>query len=206
VHRPGPRRWAATRMGLGVAALALIAGCSTPDPTPPPSSTTSPVGSSSSTTSAASSTSTATGSATTAASDMPEAARANTPDGAVAFTDYFFRQTNLAYSSLDRTKVDGLFVAECQTCQNMVTTLDKWKAQNYRYQGQYSNISYITPSAFDGNGAAKVVAVNRAVGESKLLDSNSGTVQTFPAQSGNLSVALQYSGGMWQTVEIKVAA
>jgi hypothetical protein len=137
---------------------------------------------------------------------MPEAARTNTPEGAVAFTDYFFKQTNLAYSSLDRTKVDGLFVAGCQTCQNMVMTLDKWKTQNYRYQGQYSNISYITPSAFDGNGTAKVVAVNRAAGESKLLDSNSGTVQTFPPQSGNLSVALQYSGGMWQTVEIKVAA
>jgi hypothetical protein len=206
VHRPGSRRWAATRLGVGVAALALIAGCSTPDPTPPPSSTTSPVGTSSSTTSTASASSTASGSATTGASDIPEAARVNTPDGAVAFTDYFFTQTNLAYSSLDRTKLDGLFVAACQTCQNMVTTLDKWKAQNYRYQGQYSNISYVIPSAFDGNGTAKVVAVNRAVGESKLLDSNSGTVQIFPPQSGNLSVALQYSGGTWQTVEIRVAA
>ncbi len=86
VHRPGWRRWTVVGSGLAIAGLSALAACSTPEPTPP-STTSATSEPSSTTTSTPSTSSTATGSATTAASDIPEAARANTPDGAVAFTE-----------------------------------------------------------------------------------------------------------------------
>jgi Family of unknown function (DUF6318) len=205
VHRPGPRRWAATRMGLGVAALALIAGCSTPDPTPPPSSTTSPVGTSSSTTSAASSTSTATGSATTGASDLPEPARANTPEGAVAFTEFFFANVNQAYKTLDDKHLSALSEASCQGCSIIKETISGWKNKNYHFDGEFATPTSTTIAAFPEDSTAKVLLLSKTQG-SKLLDASNSTVQTFPPDSTRSLISLKRSNDAWKVAEIKAAA
>jgi hypothetical protein len=204
VHRPGSRRWTATRLGLGVAALALIAGCSTPDPTPPPPSSTSPVGTSSSTTTTASS-STPTVSATTGASDVPEPARANTPQGAVAFTEFFFANVNQAYKTLDDSHFSALSEASCQGCSIIKDTISGWKSKNYHFDGEFATPTSTTIAAFPEDSTAKVLLLSKTQG-SKLLDASNSTVQTFPPDSTRSLISLKRSNDAWKVAEIKAAA
>src|SRR5690348_14333360 len=88
--------WVGVAVALGLATL--TSACTTAPPPPVESSSTTAATSSSSSPTTSSS-ATSSGSATTA-SGIPEAARANTADGAVAFTQYYFREVNRSYNTM----------------------------------------------------------------------------------------------------------
>jgi hypothetical protein len=188
-----------------VAALALIAGCSTRDPTSPPPSSTSPVTTSPSTTSTASASSTATGSATTGASDIPEAARANTPDGAVAFVSYFARQANEAYLNLTPEVISHMSEDSCKTCKGMMDAINGWKNKNQRYEGQFISPTYTAISSFPNDGTAKVLVTSKTSG-GRIVDANGSTVSKFDAEAGNLSIALVRVPEGWSISSIQATA
>lgn len=196
MHRPGWRRWTVVGACLGVA---VLTGCSTPEPASSPSSsaTSAP---SSTTTSTTSASSTATGSATTAASDIPEAARANTPEGAQAFTLYFGTVLDQAFLTLTDGRLRDLSLQTCKTCSGAIEAITGYRQKNQRFQGQYAHFTSTTWAAQDA-GMTKVLAVSETSG-GKAIDANGVVVETFPPAKGNLSVQLVFND-RWHIAEVQ---
>jgi hypothetical protein len=149
-------------------------------------------------------TSTSTTSTSTAPA-IPEAARANTPQGAEAFTRFFADQANRAYDNLDPAVIQSLSAPGCKTCESMVTSLTLWRDSNYKYEGKFVTPTSITISAFPQDGTAKTVLMGSS-SDARVLDNNGTVVQKFAAQSASSSVFLSYEAGQWKVTEIKRAA
>jgi hypothetical protein len=182
-----------------------LAACTQDDPTrgPNPSST-SPTAPSSATTSATSN-STSTTTSAGAALVIPEPARANTADGAVAFVNYFTKQANEAYTKLEPQPIVELSEPSCKTCKGMVDAINAWKAKNQNYEGQFVNPINSTIGAFPNDGTAKVVVTTKTDG-GRIVDENGSTVSTFPGESGNLSIGVIRVGDRWSVSSIQAAA
>jgi hypothetical protein len=91
----------ASRIVGAVALLLVLAGCGgdpKADPTPPPSPSTSPA------------------STTPSAPAMPEAAKANTKAGAIAFVRYYVDLINHAQATGDVSGLAGVEAPECASC------------------------------------------------------------------------------------------
>ena len=194
-----------TRVGVAVVlGLATMTSACTTSSSAPVESSSSTAISTSSTTPEASTTSTSSGSATTT-SGIPEAARANTAEGAEAFTRFFAEQANSAYDALDPEIVRSLSAPECKTCQAMITSLTQWRDAKYRYEGKFVAPTAIQISAFRSDGTAKTLLVGSSP-ESKLLDQSGAIVQKFPATSASSSVFLAYQDDQWRVTEVKRSA
>lgn len=197
----GRSRWACVALALGLATTA-VAACTTPS-SPPVESTTS---ASTATSSSATSTSTTASRATTtlAGSDLPEAARANTADGAVAFTLFFFKEVNRSYSSMTPEPIVALSARDCRGCAIMRDSVQQWKQRGYRYVGDFITPTVVTISAFPGDQTAKVLVTSKTA-ESRLLTASNSVAQVFPAEDANSVVSLNYREGRWATSEVKAA-
>ena len=190
--------WVGVAVVLGLATMA--SACTTSSPVESSSAT----AVSSSSTPTTSTASTSSGFATTA-TGVPEPAKANTSAGAVAYVQYFMAEANQAYKTLDANRIQSLVSADCVACKNMADSISSWNAKHYRYMGEYVSPTLVTVSAFPNDGSSKVLVSSRTP-EAKLVDSSGSVVQTFPADSSNVSVFLKYSNSAWTVFEIKVAA
>jgi hypothetical protein len=194
--------------GLALATASILGACTTPPATDPPASpSTQGLPTSSTTSGTAAPKTTATGSSSTTGggqSQLPEVAKANTPQGAEAFTRYFLSEANRAYQTFEAARITALVSPDCAACKNMTDSISTWKGKQYRYTGEYASPTYIAISSFTNDNTAKVLVSSRT-SESKLLDSNNSVVETFPADNSNVSVFLKYEPGSWVVSEIKVA-
>jgi hypothetical protein len=198
----GRSRWACVALALGLATTA-VAACTTSS-SPPVESTTS---ASTATSSSATSTSTTASTTTTTfvGSDIPEAARENTADGAVSFTGFFAQRANQAYSELNPDLITSLSQDSCGTCRAMVEAINGWRSKNQRYQGQFINPVASTISAFPNDGTAKVLVTSRTSG-GRIVDANGSVSSTFASESGNVSISLARVNDGWSVTSIKGSA
>ena len=109
------------------------------DPTPPPAGAATPPTSSASTSptpttsSATSTTPTATPSTEATDPNIPPAAKAQTSDGAVAFTGYFAAQANASYQTLNPELLTPLVISECKTCTAMIKQINEYITRQQKY-------------------------------------------------------------------------
>ena len=191
-------RWVA--VAVVVALATLTSACTTSTARPAESSTSAATASSS--TASTPPTNGSTSTTTSAGSDIPEAARANTADGAVAFTQFFFREVNRGYSSMTPEPIVALSATDCRGCAIMRDSVQQWKQQGYHYVGDFITPTLVTVSAFPGDQTAKVLVTSKTA-ESKLLTATNSVVQVFPAEDANSVVSLNYQGGRWLASEVK---
>lgn len=194
--------------GLTLVTVSLLAACTTP-PASDPLSTTSPTDATSSMTPTTIKPPSVTASSATATpssqSRIPEAARANTADGAVAFATFFIAQANAAYKELDLSAVSGLYSAQCKACNAMAGYVESWKTKGYRYTGNFATPTFITASAFPGDNSGKVLLQSKNP-PAKVIDSTGSTIETIAAEVSTSSIFLTFADGGWTVEEIKVAA
>lgn len=194
-------------VGLAVAAIIAVAGC-TGDPKPTGTSSTTPPGTSTSATSestTSSSTSTAPSTTTARTSpaidpDVPEAAKSQTISGAEAFTTYFMDVINRAMNSADPDLIPRLALPSCTSCASYNKTVQQMHDDGQHMQGGFLTLSSVTASTF-GKEVAEVLVTARQGGE--IVDSSGGVVSKPPAKSGRLSVSLTYNSG-WRVSLVQV--
>lgn len=208
------RRQMVTRYAGGLGLMALMAvlplsGCTTDSPTPRGSTsaagTSTPTSSSGTTSSASPTTSEAATGTATSDANIPEAARAQTGEGAVAFANYFLNQANAAYTGNAPELISKLSTDSCKTCSSMKDSLTVWAQKNYTYQGAFITPTYVTVAAFPNDGTAKVLFVSDTK-PSKLVDAKGSLIEAFPAEKATSSVDLTYTGSSWTVTEIRAAS
>jgi hypothetical protein len=138
-----------------------------------------------------------------AGSDVPQAARANTPQGAEAFTKYFGQVVNQAFISQDESSLQSLFLPECKSCSGITESIVRYRQKGQRFLGQYLIVTGAVFSS-DINGVTKVLAATDQPG-GKVVDSHGAVVETAPSSKGNLSVQLKFDG-QWRVVEMQGVA
>ena len=136
-------------------------------------------------------------------SGVPEAARANTGDGAIAFVRFFLDQANAAYRSSDSGLYQDLVLPTCKTCSSMTSTLDSYRSKQYRYVGDFVSPISIDLNSFDDSGVSVRVATDTGV--SKVFASNGSLVEEVPAAKGTVAVQLERDGDQWRVSGIKGA-
>jgi hypothetical protein len=135
---------------------------------------------------------------------VPQAARANTSQGAEAFTRYFLSEVNRGYNSMNAEPITALSAPNCQACGIMKASIEEWRPKSYHYVGDFITPTVITVSAFPSDSTAKVLVVSNTA-ESKLLSESNTVVKTFPPENTSSLVSLTYSNGQWSAAEIKAA-
>ena len=194
------RRMKGYAAALALGAVSLLGACTTPPATDPPSST-STSGSSSTSAGVTPPASTSTISTPPSPTGVPEAARANSAEGAVAFTQYFLAKANAAYSASDSHLYQDLVLASCKTCSAMTSTLEGYRAKQYRYVGDFVTPVNVTISTFNGSDVGALVSTDTKA--SKVYAPDGSLVQEVAAAKGNIVVQLMRDANDWRVSGIK---
>jgi hypothetical protein len=192
----------AAAVALAVGVLATSSACTTPDL----AATVSPTSQSPSTTARSispSPTSPSTSATIATSGDVPQEARANTPQGAEAFTLYFGSALDKGFVELDDSELRALSLPSCKSCSGAMSAIADYRSKNQRFEGQYAHFVSATFAA-DVEGITKVLARSETSG-GKALDATGRIVETFPPTKGNLSVHLKFDG-QWRVAEMQGVA
>jgi len=190
---------------LALGAVSLLGACTSPPATDPPSSTTT-TDAQVSPTNSTSLPSTTPGSQSTTSSGeagVPEAAKANTPQGAEAFTKYFGGIVNAAFVDQREVELQPLVLPECKSCSGISASIVSYRQKNQRFVGQYLNVTSAVFSS-ELSGITKVLASTDQLG-GKVMDANGQVVETASPSKGNVSFQLKFDGG-WRVLEMQGVA
>lgn len=191
------------------AAVALMAAtslgaCTTSPATDPPPSQSTP-GSVASTTTPGTATpmTSATGSSPTTGSgqsQVPEAARANTPQGAEAFTRYFIDQLNEGMSTANPDLLPKLSLATCKSCNSYTSIIQGMRDKSQHFEGQWISPLNFSITDFTVPSASVQTTVSQT---GRIVSSNGAVVTTAPSQQGDLVFKLSANDG-WRVAEVQV--
>ena len=192
---------------MGVVAGLVLASCTTADPGPRADSTMASTGSTSiitttavSPSSAVSAPSTPTNTTGQGNPNAPVDAQANTPNGAVAFVNYFIMQANTAYTTLRPDLLVGLSTSECKTCSAMTETLAKYRTNSQTHPGEFITPTQIMMSNF--TPLSVEVFVTTDTKESKVLGPAGAIVKTLPPDKSSYTFYAKWST-VWKITAIK---
>lgn len=126
---------------LSLVTACCLAGCGSTKLSEPhvPSTSSDP-------TTASTPTSTAAAPSPTGRPAMPEAARAHTPSGAVAFVKYYWAATNYAQAHVDPSVLTALADPNCKACTAVVKSIEKARRQRARIEGGVTTVTTASAS------------------------------------------------------------
>lgn len=184
-------------MLAGAAAVAvLVAGCQSEGPAP----STSPSGSSTSPT--VSPSVAVTPSATESGPQIPAAAREQTEAGAIAFTQYFFDQVNVAWTEPRAGLIASLSDPKCQFCKASENDAAFLVDERQRYEGPPAELLEIEAivGAPEGQQFLAIKLEQKGV---RIVDSSGAVVGSDKRLVVDRYVALVWSEGRWVTLEVE---
>jgi hypothetical protein len=188
------KKTSAALLAVPLAASLLLTACGgdTKPGTSPPTTTSTP--------------SAATSPTTTALKtdpNIPAAARAHTPAGAEAFTQYFFQQVNKAWSTPDPTSLDGLFAPTCTTCVGIRGSAASYQLKGQRYRGHpLTDVSVESlTGAVGANTHVRVTAMQQA---SAVVDRSDKVVEAVPRTPSTFDMTLTWVRRSWRVSLMQV--
>ena len=192
------------------AAAVVVAGC-TGDPTPPPAGAATPPASSTSTsptptTSSATSTTPTASTTSTAAIDpnIPPAAKAQTTDGAIAFTKYYYTLINQAWTKPQSGLLTPGSTANCKTCQGFEEDAARYVRGGTHYDRTPLEILEVSPYGPPTPGDRQLVAVTAHQVTANVVDSTGKSVESIKEVRGVFVVDVRWHGTAWKINSIKV--
>lgn len=124
-----------------------------------------------------------TASPTPTALSVPPEALAETPHGAAAFTRYYFAQVvNEAYTALEPSMVRELSAAECGSCANIVSDIERLREAGLRVEGLRFKIAFAEAPPADPDGSI-IVDFRFSSDPYVEQDENGATLRQEPAQT-----------------------
>jgi len=197
-------------VGMAVAAMIAVAGC-TGDPKPTGTSssatpTTSTSAASESTTASSTSTTPNTPASASAASDsnVPAAAEAQNTDGAIALTGYFFALLNQAWTKPQAGLMTPHFTSGCLTCQNFEKNAKDYVANDQRYDRPPVKVIEVSSHGPAKAGPAQMIDVVFTQVAASVVDGTGHTVKSVTQTQGISVVELAWQDDQWKITSIKV--
>jgi hypothetical protein len=188
---------------VALGAVALLGACTTPTTPTNGSGSISTATTSAPTAPQRTTSDSAPATTTSIAQGVPDAARANTPQGAEAFTRYFGDVVNRAFVDQNEVSLQSLVSPECKSCSGIFTSIVSYRQKGQRFVGQYLNVTGAVYSS-ELNGVSKVLATTDQAG-GKVVSGTGSIVETAPPSKGNLAVQLEFDGG-WRVLEMQGVA
>lgn len=188
VHKDGrrgrlvPIRSVAMRgLAAAVVGLAVLAsGCSTGDDPP---STLPPI--------------TATPSPTPTPVPTPTGINAATPEGANAFTRYWFAELNAAFTSRESARLRSMSSADCEFCNNFLVAIDNLRRDRQRVTGGTFQLFFVEAPPIEPDGVVLDIAYSRAA--SVRVDASDRPVASGAPNPKQLAqVKLVRAAGGWR--------
>jgi hypothetical protein len=154
-------------LGGGLLAAVLLVGCGSepeqPRTLPPVSAAPSPSAS--------------------AESQVPADARAETPQGAAAFAEFFYKQVARGFQTQNPSLVQEISLPSCEACTRYIESIQSVRDDDLRVEGGDFKILFAVSPAEDAADEARV-DVGWDFEPVKYYDSNGALVDSGPAVSG----------------------
>lgn len=136
--------------------------------------------------------------------DVPAAAQANTPAGAVAFANYFFGRMNTAYTTGQAGLLSPLTTTRCARCATFEADLAALAAQGRHTVSGPVQLRGSNPSKEAHRADQTVVDVLFKMLPVKIVDVGGAAVGTVPDTRGIYVVALVRDGSVWRVDGIEL--
>lgn len=134
---------------------------------------------------------------------LPEVAKTETKEGAIAFARYWFQVLSYAYETGELSLLNALTPQTCGPCQKSAEAIKAWHSDGrWLVGGQISTPAVDTTFSKDVNGKYKVSAQVHQVPLSYLrADGTVAHTDPQAADQGNLLV-ISYSSDSWRLDEV----
>jgi hypothetical protein len=143
-------------------------------------------------------------STTPAAPVMPEAAKANTKAGAIAFVRYYVAVQNYASTSGDTTALKSVASPACESCGTIADLIDKTYRRGGHIEGQGWTVLDARPARINtGQANLEYVDVALRIDAQAIYASPSASPSTFTGNPRRLmTFGLSRGEGGWQVSRI----
>ena len=137
-----------------------------------------------------------TASPTAAALPIPPEATPETPQGAAAFTRYYFDVVNRAFVAGDASDVRRLSDPECEGCNNLVRAIEEEPDPGERIEGGEFEVIFAESPPVEGGDV--IVDLRYAVTELRVVGQDGRVIRTTPAEPGiDAQLRLIREGQAW---------
>lgn len=128
--------------------------------------------------------------------EMPALAREQTPEGAVAFAEWWFDTLNYATASGDTEQLRTLSLGECETCGNLITEIERAYAQGGSMQGGSVDVAVDSPGGLRERGALLVVFAE--IDESRILSADGELVKRYDPERETMTFTAALIDAQWR--------
>ncbi|WP_367616051.1 DUF6318 family protein [Phycicoccus avicenniae] len=189
-------------VALGVTGLLLVGGCSEPegtDPSPSASPSASPTASESPSDSPSPSPS------PSETSDVPAAAREQTPEGAEAFASYYMDVLNQAMTSAEPDGPEALSADSCRFCGRALETVRQLSSDNQVYEEAPARLENLRPGGDAPQDQVFIRARLVQVG-ANVLDDDGEVVSTDQSGTAEVLVGVGWTDDGWRLLDVESAS
>lgn len=133
---------------------------------------------------------------------IPKDARAETPQGAEAFVEFFMRQVNKAFTTADSTVLEGLSKPGCNMCDAFIESAADLERRHIHHKGLSIEPTSTTVQQYDDG--ARSVLVWTTQHSVAIVDDNGEKVDQTNAGDGVLLATLVFDS-RWSVKRLQVA-
>ena len=132
----------------------------------------------------------------------PDAAKKNTPEGAVAFVRYFNAQLATAWTKPDAAAMKGLCMPTSKACSALMDTATALQQDKQRYDRSPISIRSVKDTGV--YGGAHRVQLNGSATPARVVNSSNKVVEVIKEESVEFAYYVRWNNSSWIIEEIKV--
>jgi hypothetical protein len=125
-----------------------------------------------------------------------------TPDGSVAFAEFFMTQVNIAFTEAKPEALNGFFSASCKACREFQSGAQELKRDGLHHQGP--SLVATGANSNEYTDKARNVAILVTQNSVPVMDSKGRILRRTKAGSGTLLATLTFNGH-WVVSNLQVA-
>ncbi|MBK8470716.1 MAG: hypothetical protein IPL45_13380 [Actinomycetales bacterium] len=185
-------------------AAVMLAGCTQGNGESVPTTTAGPGTPSTATPSATTSASATTTAAPTFPADVPAEARANTPQGAIAFVKHFFATLNRAYTTPAAGLISPLSTDGCESCAGFEERATSYVADGRRYDRPALNVVEVSLNPETPPADAQIIDAVLEQLPARIVDTTGHLVKEITAEKGVMILRILRVKDVWLVDSVKV--
>ncbi|WP_305705362.1 DUF6318 family protein [Nocardioides sp.] len=134
---------------------------------------------------------------------VPERAREQSRDGAIAFARYWIKIRNKSLDSLDTEDLRALSADRCETCTNLVELLEEMADNGGSFRGGKTTV--LQAGSVPGQPSGEeIVELRIRIGREVRQETRGGERIVAPTSQNNVSVHVRWAGDGWITTWVRL--